>query len=257
MKQTSIDKINQVYVAIKDHEEFKMYAELLKDVIRAECMTPAKAGKFNIYNFVANDEIRPTMCGVYHDRGNKVASDSHILVAIKEDYPAEYEGKVILKDGSFVYIEEYIWNSENRITDTIKHDTSYVDKDGHNHPIYPKWESIIPKTDEAVGYKPYTFDREKFFKWVDELRVAHKAEYGKGIKWHTDWFVKVGPCGFKAEWFNRLIEAMDALGTDELYLHESGRRAAVAKSDKGIAILMPVLLEDNFGEDKPNHVILG
>lgn len=226
MKQTSIDKINQVYVAIKDHEDFKSMAELLKDVIRAECMTPAKAGKFNIYNYVSTEENRPTMCGVYHDRGNKVASDAHILVAMKEDYPAEHEGKVMLKDG-------------------------------HNHPIYPKWESIIPKTDEAVGYKPYTFDREKFFKWVDELRVAHKAEYGKGIKWHTDWFVKVGPCGFKAEWFNRLIEAMDALSTDELYLHESGRRAAVAKSDKGIAILMPVLLEDNFGEDKPNHVILG
>lgn len=92
MKQTSIDKINKVYVAIKDSDEFKMYAELLKDVIRAEAMTPVKAGKFNIYNYVANDEIHPSMCGVYHENGMKVASDSHILIAIEEEYPEEMEG---------------------------------------------------------------------------------------------------------------------------------------------------------------------
>lgn len=256
MKQTSIDKINQVYMAIKDSDEFKMYAELLKDIIRAEAMPPVKAGKFNLYNYVADDQIRPSMCGVYHENGMKVASDSHILIAIEDEYPEEMEGGVVLKDGSFVEIEEHVWDPEGRVTNTIKHRTSYVDKDGHNHPIFPKWRDVIPNIDNG-GWKAYKFDREKFYKWVEGLRVAHKTEYGKGVKWQPTWFCKVGPCGFKAEWFNRMIEAMDFLGTDEIFLHDEGRRAAVIKTDKGVCISMPAMLEDNFSEDVPTHVILG
>lgn len=207
-------------------------------------MTPAKAGKFNLYNYVENSEIRPAMCGVFHDGGNKVACDSHILVAIKEDYPAEYEGAVLLKDGSYVEIEETKWDKERKHHETIKHRTSYVDQEGHDRRIYPKWRDIIPNVGGG-GYLPYKFDREKFYSWIDEKRTAHKAETGKGIKWSPNWLCKVGPCGFKAELFAKFIEAMDALGTDEVYLHEDGRRAALVQSDKGLCILMPVMIDEN------------
>jgi len=244
MKQTSIDKISKVYVALQG-SEYAGLADLLQDVIRAEAMTPAKAGKFNIYNYVADDEIRPAMNGVFHDRGNKVASDAHILIAIKEEYPAEYEGAVLLKDGSYVETEETVWDAEHNKSVTIQHRTAWVDKDGNNRTIYPKWESVIPNV-SAGGYRPYKFDREKFYSWIDEKRTEHKAETGKGIKWSPNWLCKVGPCGFKAEWFARFIEAMDALGTDEVYLHEDGRHAALVQSDKGKCILMPVLIEDRY-----------
>ncbi|MBO6248429.1 MAG: hypothetical protein J6N54_06425 [Bacteroidales bacterium] len=260
MKQTSINKLSEVYNALRDPENARITnqqaAEMIQQVIRAEAMTPAKAGKFNLYNYVANDQIRPAMKGVFHDRGNKVASDAYIMIVIKENYPAEYEGAVLLKDGSYVEIEEVKWDKERKHCETIKHRTSYMDQEGRNHPIYPKWREVIPNL-ERGGYSPYKFDREKFFKWVEDLRTAHKTETGKGIKWSPMWFCKVGPCGFKAEWFARFIEAMDALGTDEVYLHEDGRRAALVQSDKGVCILMPVMLADNFGEDNPNHVILG
>ena len=249
MKQTSIDKLSEVYNALRDPENATINnmqaAEMIQQVIRAEAMTPAKAGKFNIYNYVANDEIRPAMNGVFHDRGNKVASDAHILIAIKEDYPAEYEGAVLLKDGSYVESQETVWDAESNKSVTIQHRTSWVDKDGHNHPIYPKWESVIPNVG-AGGYRPYKFDREKFYSWVDEKRTEHKAETGKGIKWSPNWLCKVGPCGFKAEWFARFIEAMDFIGATEVYLHEDGRHAALVRSDKGQCILMPVLIEDRY-----------
>lgn len=244
MKQTSIDKISKVYVALQGSEYAKL-AELLQDVIRAEAMTPAKAGKFNLYNYVESSEIRPCMCGVFHDGGNKVACDSHILVAIKEDYPAEYEGAVLLKDGSYVEIEEVKWDKERKHCETIKHRTGYVDQEGRNRTIYPKWRDIIPDIKRG-GYSSYKFDREKFYSWVDEKRTEYKAETGKGIKWSPNWLCKVGPCGFKAEWFAKFIEAMDALGTDEIYLDEDGRRAALVQSDKGLCILMPVLIEDRY-----------
>ena len=260
MKPTSINKLSQVYNALKNPEyaaiSNERAAEMIQEVIRAEAMTPAKVGKFNIYNYVSDDELRPMMCGVFHDNGTRVASDSHILIAIKEDYPAEHEGSVLLKDGAYVEIAEVKWDEEHRTSETIKHRTSYVDEGGREHPIYPKWREVIPNLGKG-GYLPYKFDREKFFKWVDGLRTAHKAETGKGIKWNSSWILKIGPCGFKAEFFAKLIGAMDALGTDEIYLHESGRRAALVKSDKGECILMPVQTTEGFSEDVPEHLILG
>lgn len=242
MKQTSIDKLSEVYNYIKGNSwkltTADQAAAFIQDVIRAEAMTPAKAGKFNLYNYVANDEIRPAMNGVFHDRGNKVASDAHIMIAIKEDYPAEYEGAVLLKDGSYVESPETVWDAESNKSVTIQHRTSWVDKNGHNHPVYPKWESVIPNVG-AGGYLPYKFNREKFYSWVDEKRTAHKAETGKGIKWSPNWMCEVGPCGFNAKLFAKFIEAMDALGTNEVYLHQDGRHAALAQSDKGLCILMP------------------
>ena len=208
-------------------------------------MTPAKAGKFNIYNYVADDEIRPAMCGVFHDGGNKVACDSHILVAVKAEYPAEYEGSVLLKDGSYVEYEETVYNEELKKSVTIKHRKAWVDKDGHNRTIYPKWRDIIPNL-ESAGYAPYKFDREKFYSWIDEKRTAHKAETGKGIKWSPNWICKVGTSGFKAELFAKFIEAMDFIGATEVYLHEDGRRAALAKGENGLVLLMPVMMEDRY-----------
>lgn len=251
MKQTSIDKINKVYVAIKDHEEFKMYAELLKDVIRAEAMTPVKAGKFNIYNYVADDDIRPAMNGVFLDRGNKVASDSHILISIKEEYEPEYEGRVMYKDGSFYDMRRRVKDEDGNWKDVAQY-TSWEDENGHRYSIYPKWESVIPRED---GYSKVKVDREareKFYKWVEEKRVEHKAEYGKGTKWDNTWYVKLGNCGFKAVFLDKLFTAMDFLGTDEVFVHPEGRRAAMVKSDKGVCILMPVMIDERF-----NGLVLG
>lgn len=258
MKQTSIDKLSEIYNALRDPENARINnmqaAEMIQQIIRAEAMTPAKAGKFNLYNYVANDEIRPAMNGVFHDRGNKVASDAYILIAIKEDYPAEYEGAVLLKDGSYVESQETVWDAESNKSVTIQHRTAWVDKDGHNRTIYPKWESVIPNVD-AGSYRPYKFDREKFYSWVDEKRTEHKAETGKGIKWDGYWYCKIGPCVFKAELFSKLIEAMEYLGATEVLMAES-RRAAMVRSDKGVCILMPVMQPDTFSESNPNHIVL-
>lgn len=258
MKQTSINKLSEVYNALRDPENATINnvqaAEMIQQVIRAEAMTPAKAGKFNIYNYVAKDEIHPAMNGVFHDRGNKVASDANILIAIKEDYPAEYEGAVLLKDGSYVETEVAVWDAEHNKSVTIQHRTAWVDKDGNNHHVYPKWQSVIPD-EKKLGYQPYTFDKQKFYDWVDKLRTAWKTEHGKGIKWDGRWYCKVGPCVFQAESFSKLIEAMEYLGATEVLMGKSNR-AAMVRSDKGVCLLMPVMQPDTFSESNPNNIVL-
>ncbi len=252
MKQTSIDKISKVYVALQG-SEYAGLAELLQDVIRAEAMTPAKAGKFNIYNYVADDEIRPAMNGVFLNDGWKTASDSHILISIKEEYDKEFEGRVMYKDGSFYNIHRRVKDENGEWVEKDQF-TAYKDDEGHERTIYPKWQSVIPD-EKKFGYQPYTFDKQKFYDWVDKLRTAWKTEHGKGIKWDGYWYCKIGPCVFKAELFSKLIEAMEYLGATEVLMAES-RRAAMVRSDKGVCILMPVMQPDTFSESNPNHIVL-
>lgn len=91
--------------------------------------------KFNIYNFVSDDDFRPAMGGVFHDGGYKVACDSIILVAVRSDYPEELEHHVLDKDGKDILT------------------------------AYPKWRACLP---DGVDYKPYSIDPAQFEAFIKE-----------------------------------------------------------------------------------------
>jgi hypothetical protein len=62
--------------------------------------TNVKTSKFNIFNYCEKkDFLRPSLNGVFHDKGQRVATDAYQIVVIKCDYPQEYEGKIIDKEG--------------------------------------------------------------------------------------------------------------------------------------------------------------
>lgn len=214
MKQTSIDKLSEVYNYIKGNSwkltTADQAAGFIQDVIRAEATTKVKGSKFNIYDYVSKDEYRPQMCGVYHNEGWRVACDAHILFAEECEYPAEYEGKSLLKDGSFA-------------------------QEGK----YPQWRSVIPNDE---GYQPFEINAQTFYGWLEEKRAAFKTETGKGVKFDQLWRVRVGVCLLMAEKFDKLLTAMNYLGTTKLFVKEP-RRAVYAKTDKGLVLLMPALRE--------------
>ncbi len=55
---------------------------------------------FNIFNHCGKkDFLRPSLNGVFHDKGQRIATDAHQIVVIKSEYPTEYEGKIIDKEG--------------------------------------------------------------------------------------------------------------------------------------------------------------
>lgn len=90
----------------------------------------AKVSKFNIYNYVAKDKMRPAMEGVFHDNGHRVASDSHILVVVNEQYAESYEGKIIGKDGQEITAGA-----------------------GYTPYRYPKYEEVFSKTEPDAVHK--------------------------------------------------------------------------------------------------------
>ena len=71
-----------------------------KQVFKGESGAP-RIKKVNLFDFVDKDKHtqRPIFKGVYHDKGMLVATDTAVLVAIKDNYPEELERAVTFKDG--------------------------------------------------------------------------------------------------------------------------------------------------------------
>lgn len=55
--------------------------------------------RFNLYNFVGNDKINNRYNGAHYLNGFKFATDAVMVVAIKETYEPELEGRTIDKKG--------------------------------------------------------------------------------------------------------------------------------------------------------------
>ena len=169
--------------------------------------TPAPRGAFNLYEYTHTDEkLRPAMCGVFHDGGFKVASDSKILVACKESYEPEKEGKIIGKDG-------------REITGT-----------------FPKWRTVIPYKEESERHE---IDSAKVYDLVKKERAANKLVGKHGVK--TPAFVRVGDTIFRAELLALACRFMDRYGIKTFRTYGTNRAAKATAEDGSIVIVMPII----------------
>ena len=174
--------------------------------------TPAPSMKFNIYDFTYDDEkSRPQMCCVHHEDGYKVASDSHLLVAVKDDYPEDLEGKNIDKKGG-----EYEGN-------------------------YPKWKLVFPSEKQDADAQDYRIDFDKLTGWKREHNAEKKTlgKYGARRA-----LVKVGPAYFDLELLVRFAKFMKAEGADTLRIIDSRRAAACYAENGSKGLIMPTFVDE-------------
>lgn len=93
-------RIADSIIALKSAEA--MTAALVGCVERSKAERDAgKRRGFSLWDYVGGDCMRPALMGAYFNHGYKVASDSHILVATKEDYPAELEEHIVYAGGTY------------------------------------------------------------------------------------------------------------------------------------------------------------
>lgn len=193
MKPQSLKQLTEISYALDQLDQEK-YSKLINEInekianiLRLE--SPTSSSKFRWYDYTDNDKktYKEQMTGIYHDNGYKVASDSHILIAMKEQYPEEYEGKILKKDGSFV-------------------DEKYK---------YPRWRSVIPSR-EMTKDKGYTDVEIDFDKWK-EIYSKYKAEKKIGLEWQ---YVSLNNSFFRVELFNKLINFMIHTDCKTLTLYE-------------------------------------
>ena len=224
MKGESIKKMNSIIDMLQFNEQVdkNTIIQMLTEIMRIE--TPTTAGKFDLFKYIAYDKLRPVMNCVYHDNGFKVVSDSHILFVVKEDYPEEYEGKMLHKDGTF---------EENR--------------------RYPKYNVLRPR-EERMGIKvsiDAAFEAEKIRKADKKLHLnmANGSDYVCLAVVGEDRELK--KVYYKTEHFAKFATFMKAYGIDTILINPNRiNYAAYATNGESWGVVMPVLAPDN--EDLPN-----
>ena len=199
--------------------------QLLKDVQtyrqmyfeqHPEMPSATPKGKFDIWKFVAKDKQRPAMTGVFHDKGFKVASDTHILVAVKEAYQKENEGKIIDK-------------KKNVITEAK----------------YPKWRDLIQKGEDAG------IDIDHLASFIEGVKELTGADF-TSKKFYDG--VKIAlPIGgemrlFPAEPLATFLRAAKEIGGTITYrnLGESGKSMMLQAEGKGGYALIMNTMPSNW-----------
>ena len=209
MKPESLKHLQNLYERTED----KYFKETIEAIIRLESETKSK-GKFNLWDYVSKNDIRPSMYCILHDSGFKVASDAHILVVLKEDYPEDMEGKLMKKDGT---IEDM-----------------YVK--------FPNWRMCIPDPKKMAVAARLDFAGIRAF----ESDFKAKKKLDKRMKG----YVKVGGSLFKLEYLIKAVRFMEHIGTDELMLSADGKRAALAVSGDSKMVLMPACPREKFEDNE-------
>lgn len=207
MKPESMKHLQKMHAMCS--EDMGYFKELIEAIIRIES-EPKTKSKFKIWDYVSDDTIRPAMCHVYHDKGYRVASDGHILVAVKEYYDPSLEGRLMLKNGTLAPENEY---------------------------RYPRWRDVIPNT-ELMEMVPAKIDFDKLKGFEADFKAKMKAA---DRKYATTAVRVTKNCWFKLEYLVKLAKVMAHIGTDILLVNADGKRAALASTDQGKAILMPIL----------------
>jgi hypothetical protein len=127
---------------------------LLGDFLRAN--TIAKNEKFDLSKFVKNpkdDTTNISVTGIYHENGFRIATNGYILCVVDNDYPDEYEGKIISLNGEII--------------------------EGN----FPKWQSILPNDEELK--------RTIFTKNVTDIIQRIREEQKVAKITNQDVFVKI------------------------------------------------------------------
>ncbi len=198
-----------------------------------------KKGSVKMTDFTSNDDMRPVMNGVYHNEGDIVASDGHILIVKKGDYDKALEGKVTIDE-----------KRAKRVINTYR-----AEKIGNEYVIegkYPNYHMVIPNEANCVRTDVDVTDMRKFLAGaVEQIRTQWKnGKENKKIRDSFDTYlhyhsvlIKMSDgrvVAYKVHNMSKLLDAMDELGMTSLYV--DNRDAVMAKNDKGTVLAMPVYI---------------
>ena len=154
-------------------------------------------------DYISLYKDNPQLSGVYYDRGNIVASDASILVAAKGEYPAEWEGKIIAKNG-----EE-------------------VDEK------FPRWEAVIPDQSTMTELAPDWDAVEAGF------ASANFAKRVKRAKADFEPSVNFGPFKLSCKNAGRLLGLHKKTGISSIFYTDE-RHAVLIEGAGFRAVVMPV-----------------
>ncbi len=199
--------------------------------------------------FTEKDPIRPSLACVYHNDGDMVATDAHILAMIHDaKYPKAKEGKMVL--ARKITYEE----GKKKITG----------EPGQILPgKYPNYKAVLPPANKLDKGTTIVIDDElaqakKHIERERRLKAEEKDPLKYGFKTLQDWktanpdidygFTHI-PYQFKKFWVRadlliRCLNFMKAAGAKTVFYHDNmspTNRAGIFRSGNLEALIMPVM----------------
>lgn len=165
----------------KDEQLVKYLKDEFTRIIRIESPQSSNP-KFDFYKYTSKKANRPALCGIFHDKGQKVVTNANILIAKKEDYPEEYERKILGKDGEFIEAK------------------------------FPNYESVFPDL-KKNAYTEHEVNFEAFADFVLQTKAEAKLR-GSDTSFA---FVQIGGCYFKFQLFQLLVSYMKEIGAKTIW----------------------------------------
>lgn len=173
--------IQNVEYNVKDEQLAKYLKDEFTRIIRIESPQSSNS-KFDFYKYAAKDDSHPAMCGIFHNKGQKVVSNTYILIAKKEDYSEEFEGKILGKDGKFIEAK------------------------------FPNYESVFPNLKKSA-YTEHEVNFEAFADFVLQAKATAKLR-GSDTSFA---FVEIGGCYFRLDLFQLLVSYMKEIGAKTIW----------------------------------------
>lgn len=185
---------------------------------------PKKKNTFNIWDWIANDPLRPVLNGVFHDIESKmaVATNAHMLVADADYYDESKVSGEFQSFGRCMPIDKYGNHIEGR---------------------FPNWKAVIPQqTDEWVLHH---VDLKELDAYIKKCNAYMKLN-GMTGRFTKQVVYKVGTTWFLADYLR-----MFAIATEGNVYVKSHDKPAVYWGDKRTALLMPMYLpEEDIAKGK-------
>lgn len=162
--------------------------------------------KFNIFDYCAKkDDYSPAFTGVLHEKGYKVATDGHCLIILKEDYPAELEGKIVDKKGAFIDSK------------------------------FPDFSQLLQIDDK---YTFYEFDGDKILEIEKDWKIEKKLnDFNFG-------YVKIQNTCLGIELLAKMVRFAKTIGTNQIGIQSPNRAVKIGKGLENCGIMMPVLISN-------------
>lgn len=186
------NKLMEETKEIKEMTQTKKDSKILLETYGNKKAVDAACKKASVSDFVSTDKNRYFMTGIFYEKGFAIATDGRMLIKLKKDYPAAWEGKIIdpntLREieGTFPAYEKVFPNKDRLIdrTSRLAHISNYLSEATAAIAISEKTkrtERIVPVMFENTFVNPrqlqlaLSFARDKGFNKVfqeDNYKIA-------------------------------------------------------------------------------------
>lgn len=204
MNKETFKCIKDLYLKIKKEDDLNKIRDILaNDILNIIRVEDAKINmRFNLFDYISSDAANKCLHGIYYNDGYKVATDAHILIAIKATYPADYEKKVLMKNGKLI---------------------RYYD--------FPEWKKVAFA--DIVYYRSITIDLNKVNDILKEIKIQNKLSDEPFDK------IKIDNIYYRLDLFIKFYRAMKFFGTNVILYNERWSRSEIIK-DENLCLLMSI-----------------